>query len=58
MTDDLKNRGPQDRARVNTTEPWELSYWTKEFGVTEDELKAAVKNVGPMVVDVRKHLKK
>lgn len=56
MSDDLKNRGPQDRARVNTSEPWELKHWTKEFGVTEQQLKDAVKAVGPMVTDVRKKL--
>lgn len=58
MADNLGNRGPQDRARVNTSEDWELKYWTKEFGVTEEQLKAAVKAVGPMVVDVRKKLGK
>lgn len=58
MSDNLKNRGPHDRARVNTSEAWELSYWSKEFGVTEEQLKAAVKAVGPMVTDVRKKLGK
>ncbi|MEQ7920267.1 DUF3606 domain-containing protein [Xanthomonas sp. WHRI 1810A] len=58
MADDLGDRGPRDRARVNTSEPWELKHWTKEFGVTEEQLKAAVKDVGPMVVDVRKKLVK
>lgn len=58
MTDNLSNRGPQDQNRINTSEEWELRYWTKEFGVTEEQLKAAVKAVGPMVVDVRKHLGK
>jgi len=58
MADDLKNRGPQDRARVNTSEAWEVKYWCNEFGVTEDQLRAAVKAVGPMVVDVKKHLGK
>jgi hypothetical protein len=58
MADDLSNRGPQDRNRVNTTEPWELKHWTKTFGVTEEQLKAAVKAVGPMVADVRKKLGK
>ena len=58
MADDLHNRGPKDRARVNTSEAWELKYWAKEFGVTEDQLKAAVKAVGPMVTDVRKKLGK
>ncbi|WP_338498290.1 DUF3606 domain-containing protein [Pseudomonas sp. WP18] len=58
MGDDLSNRGPQDRARVNTSETWEVKYWCNEFGVTEEELKAAVKAAGPMVVDVRKKLGK
>lgn len=58
MADDLSNRSPQDRIRVNTTESWELKYWTKTFGVTEEQLKAAVKAVGPMVADVRKKLGK
>ncbi|QTH17073.1 DUF3606 domain-containing protein [Pseudomonas corrugata] len=58
MGDDLRNRGPQDRARVNTSETWEVNYWCNEFGVTEEQLKAAVKAVGPMVVDVRKKLGK
>ena len=58
MSDDLKNRGPQDRARVNTSEAWEGKYWTKEFGVTEQQLKDAVRAVGPMADDVRKKLGK
>ncbi|WP_080942501.1 MULTISPECIES: DUF3606 domain-containing protein [Pseudomonas] len=58
MADDLSNRGPRDRSRINTSEEWELRYWTKEFGVTEDELKAAVQAVGAGAEDVRKKLKK
>ncbi|MBI6620360.1 DUF3606 domain-containing protein [Pseudomonas corrugata] len=58
MADDLSNRGPRDRSRINTSEEWELRYWTKEFGVTEDELKAAVQAVGAGADDVRKKLKK
>jgi len=58
MADDLSNRGPQDRNRISTSEEWELRYWTKELGVTEDELKAAVKAVGPAAEDVRRQLKK
>jgi hypothetical protein len=41
MSDDLKNKGPQDRARINLHEEHEVRYWTKKFGVTEDELKKA-----------------
>ncbi|MBA1379503.1 DUF3606 domain-containing protein [Pseudomonas brassicacearum] len=58
MADDLSNRGPRDRSRINTSEEWELRYWTKEFGVTEDELKAAVAAVGAGAEDVRRQLKK
>jgi hypothetical protein len=47
MADDLKNRGPQDRSRVNVNEEWELAYWSKEFGVSPAQLQAAVEKVGP-----------
>jgi len=58
MADDLSNRGPQDRDRINTSEAWELKYWTKELGVTEEALKAAVKAAGPLAADVREELRK
>jgi hypothetical protein len=58
MADDTKNRGPADRARVNVHETWELSYWTKELGVSPEQLKESVKRVGPMVVDVKRDLGK
>lgn len=34
MVDDLTNRGPADRARVNVNEEWEVRYWCKEFART------------------------
>lgn len=58
MSDDLTNRGPQDRNRVNVHETWELRYWTTHFGVTPEKLKEAVKAVGVMVSDVRRYLGK
>lgn len=57
MSDDTKNSGAQDRARINVNEPYELSYWSKKFGCTADELRAAVKQVGVMSADVERHLK-
>jgi len=57
MADDLKNRGPDDRHRVNVNEDWELRYWTGHFACTQDELRAAVRAVGPMRDDVERHLK-
>lgn len=58
MVDDLRNRGPQDDARVNVNQDWEVAYWTKKFGVSEAKLREAVKAVGVMVVDVKKYLGK
>lgn len=58
MSDDLTNRGPQDRARINVNEDHELRYWSKELGVSEQRLKEAVKAVGVSVEAVKEHLKK
>lgn len=57
MADDLQNRGPQDRARVNLSEKHEIAYWTKKFGVSEDKLRDAVKKAGPSADAVEKALK-
>jgi hypothetical protein len=56
MSDNLHNRGPQDRSRINLNEKWEVQYWTKELGVTEEELEQAVKTAGSSVNAVREHL--
>lgn len=58
MSDDLSNRGPTDRSRINVHEAWEVKYWCKHFGCTEAELKAAVKAVGVSAAAVKKHLGK
>jgi diaminopimelate decarboxylase len=55
MSDDLSKRGPQDASRINVNEEWELRYWTQKFGVTEEELKAAVKTAGVNVDAVSAH---
>ncbi|MFJ3465832.1 DUF3606 domain-containing protein [Achromobacter spanius] len=57
MSDDLSKRGPQDRSRINVNESHELRYWTQEFGVTEDQLRAAVKAVGVSATAVRAALR-
>jgi len=56
MGDDLTNRGPADRDRVNVNEEWEMRYWTGRFCCTQEELRSAVKAVGPMKDDVERHL--
>lgn len=56
--DSKKTAGSADRERINVNEDYELRDWSKKFGVTHDELRAAVKAVGPMVKDVEVYLKK
>ena len=46
MADDLKDKGTQDRNKISLTESWEVDYWTKVCGCTEEELKEAIKKVG------------
>jgi hypothetical protein len=57
MSDDLDNRGPADRTRVNVNEDYEARYWANKWGVSEDELRAAVARVGVMASDVERALK-
>ncbi|MBT2746831.1 MULTISPECIES: DUF3606 domain-containing protein [unclassified Lysobacter] len=56
MSDDLTKRQPQDKSKISLTEDWEVRYWTKAFGVTEAQLRAAVKAVGHGSATVKKHL--
>jgi hypothetical protein len=58
MTDNLKDRGPADRSRVNTGEAWEVTYWSKRFGCTPEQLKAAVVAVGSSAEKVEAYLKR
>lgn len=58
MADDLSNRGPQDRSRINLSEDWEVQYWTKKFGVTKQQLSDAVKAVGSSADAVQRNLGK
>ncbi|MFK3737612.1 DUF3606 domain-containing protein [Massilia sp. TN1-12] len=58
MSDNLNNRGPQDRSRISLSEKWEVQYWTKELNVTEEQLQQAVKQAGNSVNAVREHLAK
>lgn len=58
MADDPSKRGPADRSRINVHESHEVQYWTKELGVTEQQLKVAVAKVGVMATNVRRELGK
>ena len=56
MADDKTNRGPQDRSRINTGEDYEVRYWTKELGVSEDELRRLVSQHGSSADAIRRAL--
>jgi len=58
MSDDLNNRGAQDRARIAMSESHEVKYWVEALGVTEEELQRAVDAVGNSAEKVREFLKK
>ncbi|CAN7560936.1 DUF3606 domain-containing protein [Acidovorax sp. LjRoot129] len=57
MADDKTNSGGQDRTRISLSEDYEVRDWAKKFGVTPDELKAAVKAAGNDAKAVEAHLK-
>lgn len=56
MSDDKKDRGPQDRSRINMNEEYEVQYWTKKFGVTKEKLAEAVRAVGNSAAKVEERL--
>ena len=58
MSDDLKNRGPQDRSRISLTEQWEVDYWTKSLGVSRERLEQLVREHGSSTEAVKKALTK
>ena len=46
----------QARKRINAAEGYELNYWTRQLGCTEQQLRAAIAAVGPQVDAVRTYL--
>ena len=58
MSDDKTKSGGQDRKRINLSQDYEVRDWAARFGVTPDELKAAVKVVGNDAPTVEAHLKR
>jgi len=58
MADNKSNRGAADRSRINVNEDYELRYWTKALGVSEEELREAVRKYGTSAEAVRSHLGK
>jgi hypothetical protein len=56
MVDNRKKRGRPDRSRIDVNQAYELQYWKKMFGVSGQQLAAAVRQVGPRVKNVAAYL--
>ena len=56
--DDKTKTGNPDRDLINTSEDYEVQYWSEKFGISAEELKSAVKAVGNSAKEVEKYLKK
>jgi len=46
MSDNLHNRGPRDRRRINLNQAHEIHYWTRTLGCSAEELEQAIGKVG------------
>ena len=57
MADAKRNSGRPDRDKINIEEDYEVQYWSEKFGVSVEELTAAVKEVGATASDVQRELK-
>jgi len=55
MADDASKTG-LDRKLISLEEPHEVRSWTESLGVTEAQLREAVKAVGHSAEAVRQHL--
>ncbi|MES3020820.1 MAG: DUF3606 domain-containing protein [Pseudomonadota bacterium] len=56
MSDNVLEPGPQDYDRVNVNVEAELEYWTKQFGVSREQLAMAIEEVGPRIPDLKRKL--
>jgi len=56
MSDDKTKTGGQDRQRINVHEDYELRDWAQKFGVSPEQLKAAVARVGDRADEVERFL--
>ena len=57
MADDLKQAGKPDDVRIKVEQNHELDYWANKLRVSRDEVRRAIQQVGPIVKDVKQHLK-
>jgi hypothetical protein len=54
----LTLKSADEAIRINASDGAELKYWSKKFGVTKDDIRRAVKEVGDSLSAVKKYLDK
>ena len=57
MADDKTNATLEDAKLISLTEEYEIAYWRKRLGVSDDRLAEAVHSVGLSAAAVEAHLK-
>jgi hypothetical protein len=57
MSDNKSNIGGRDRHRISLEEDYEVRYWANKFGISRDELKKVVREVGDNPQAVEDYLK-
>jgi hypothetical protein len=58
MTDEGNRNDTAERSRINLRDPHEVSYWTKELGVSPATLRQLVRKHGVLVARIRQALGK
>jgi hypothetical protein len=57
MLNDIEQRGPDKSTHIDVFDGFELRYWAKSLNVSLEQVKSAVRKVGPDPVLVRGELK-
>ena len=58
MSDDKSQTGSPEEGRIDIRQIHEIDYWSTKLGVSRDILIDALRKVGPVVADVKRHLQK
>ena len=56
MSDDKSKTGHPDSDRINPQERYELEYWSRKFGISQQQLKDTIEKVGSSAEAVKKAL--
>lgn len=58
MSDNKPRTSAESPDRINVHEDRELDHWSRQFGITREQLKEAVRRAGDRPQDIEQFLKK